>query len=249
MMLAGFAASATCALARGWIRPVDGPVTRAFSVSADRFAAGQHRGVDLAAAPGAPVRAACDGRVSFAGRVPRGGRTVSVRCGSLVATHQHLGSMAVARGQVVTAGAPIGRSGRARQRPHVHLGARVAATGEYRAPARAVRGRAARTACTAAPRAALAARRSRAAAAAAGAGAGCSACARPAPPAGATWLRAGAGRRDRPDAVGGVARARTRGARPAARRRACRRAAPRAHRRRRGRREGRGSRACSLSGR
>jgi len=128
------AASASSAVARDWVRPVDGAVVRAFSVGADRFAPGQHRGVDLGAPPGTPVRAACGGRVSFAGRVPGGGRTVSVRCGSLVATYQHLGGAAVARGQVVMAGGRIGRSGRSRPAPHVHLGARVAATGDYRDP-------------------------------------------------------------------------------------------------------------------
>ncbi len=133
-LVGGLAACATSAVARGWVRPVDGDVLRAFAVGADRYAAGQHRGVDLAAPPGAPVRAACGGRVSFAGRVPGGGRTVSVRCGALVATYQHLGAMAVGRGQVVMPGGPIGRAGRARPSPHVHLGARVAATGEYRDP-------------------------------------------------------------------------------------------------------------------
>lgn len=132
---AGLAATATSALAREWIRPVDGSVVRAFSVGADRYAAGQHRGVDLAAAPRSRVLAACGGRVSFAGRVPGGGRTVSVRCGSLVATYQHLGSVTVARGQVVMAGGRIGRSGHVRPVPHVHLGARVASTGEYLDPA------------------------------------------------------------------------------------------------------------------
>ena len=122
------------ASARGWLRPVDGAVLRPFAVGSDGFAAGQHRGVDLAATPGVRVLAACGGRVSFAGRVPRGGRTVSVRCGSLIATYQHLGSVAVARGQIVMAGGHIGRAGRARPAPHVHLGARVATTGAYRDP-------------------------------------------------------------------------------------------------------------------
>jgi len=134
VLLAALTASAASAVARGWVRPVDGPVARAFAVGPDRFAAGQHRGIDLAVAPGAAVRAACGGRVSFAGRVPGGGRTVSVRCGALIATFQHLGEVAVARGQVVMAGGRIGRSGAARPQPHVHLGARVAATGEYRDP-------------------------------------------------------------------------------------------------------------------
>lgn len=118
-----------------WQRPVPGAVLGTFHLSADRYARGQHRGVDLAAPPGAPVRAACGGRVSFAGRVPGGGRTVSVRCGRLVATYQHLGGVAVRRGQAVVAGTALGaagRSGRPRTgRVHVHLGARVAATGRY----------------------------------------------------------------------------------------------------------------------
>jgi hypothetical protein len=122
------------AMARAWVAPVDGPVLRAFSVGPDRFAAGQHRGVDLAAPPGAHVLAACGGRVGFAGRVPRGGRTVSVRCGPLVATYQHLGGVAVRRGQVVVPGGRIGTAGHARPRPHVHLGARDAATGAYLDP-------------------------------------------------------------------------------------------------------------------
>lgn len=131
---AGLAATATSAAARQWIRPVDGTVVRGFSVGTDRYAAGQHRGVDLAAAPGSRVLAVCGGRVSFAGRVPGGGRTVSLRCGSLIATYQQLGSVIVERGEVVMAGRRIGRSGHARPTPHVHLGARVAATGEYRDP-------------------------------------------------------------------------------------------------------------------
>ena len=130
-LLAGCAACASSAVARGWLRPVDGPLLRAFAVGPDRFAAGQHRGADLGAPAGARVRAACGGRVSFAGRVPGGGRTVSVRCGTLVATYQHLGRVAVRRGQRLLPGALIGTVGRARPSPHVHLGARHAATGAY----------------------------------------------------------------------------------------------------------------------
>ena len=134
------APAASRAAARGWLAPVDGPVLRAFSVGPDRFAAGQHRGVDLGAPPGTRVLAACGGRVAFAGRVPRGGRTVSVRCGPLVATYQHLGDVAVRRGQIVVPGRRIGTAGRARPRPHVHLGARDAATGAYVDPLALLRG-------------------------------------------------------------------------------------------------------------
>jgi murein DD-endopeptidase MepM/ murein hydrolase activator NlpD len=139
IVLVLFLASVASAPAAPWQRPLAGPVARAFSVSADRFARGQHRGVDLAAAPGTRVRAVCAGRVRFAGSVPGGGRTVSVGCGRLAATYQHLGAVQVQRGQLLAAGVTIGTvggSGRPRgTRPHLHLGAREAATGRYVDPA------------------------------------------------------------------------------------------------------------------
>jgi murein DD-endopeptidase MepM/ murein hydrolase activator NlpD len=123
------------ARAAPWQAPVRGPVVRAFALSADRFARGQHRGVDVAAPLGSPVRAACGGRVRFAGRVPGGGRTVSVACGRLFATYQHLDAIAVRRGQVLAPGMTLGRVGRSGRprapQPHVHLGAREAASGRY----------------------------------------------------------------------------------------------------------------------
>ncbi|MEA2663436.1 MAG: hypothetical protein QOI11_380 [Candidatus Eremiobacteraeota bacterium] len=130
--------------ASSWRRPVDGPVLRAFNLGADPYAPGQHRGVDLGAPPGSPVRGACAGRVRFAGRVPGGGRTVSVRCGEIVATYQQLGTIAVRVGQRIAPGAALGFVGRSSdprtRRPHLHLGAREAATGRYVDPLMLLRG-------------------------------------------------------------------------------------------------------------
>ncbi|MDX6689391.1 MAG: hypothetical protein QOG15_848 [Solirubrobacteraceae bacterium] len=121
-----------------WQSPVKGPVVRAFGLSADRFAGGQHRGVDLGAQVGTTVRASCPGRVTFAGTVPGGGRTVSVRCGRLIATYQQLGSIRVSRGELVAPHAGIGAVGPSSdtrtRRPHVHLSARVASSGRYLDP-------------------------------------------------------------------------------------------------------------------
>ncbi len=126
---------APAAHAGSWQRPVEGAPLRSFSLGPNPYAGGQHRGVDLAAAPGAPVRSACAGRVSFAGRVPGGGLTVSVRCGRHVATYQQLGAIAVRRGRAVVPGMPVGAAGRSidarTRRAHVHLGVRVAANGRY----------------------------------------------------------------------------------------------------------------------
>jgi hypothetical protein len=86
------------------------------------FAAAQRRGIDLIAAPGATVRSACGGRVTFAGPVPGGRRFgVTVRCGALVATHLGLGRVAVRRGARVAAGTRLGVVGPAGR---VRLGAR-----------------------------------------------------------------------------------------------------------------------------
>ncbi len=135
LVLVACLSCASAAFAVSWERPLEGPVVRPFALSAERYARGQHRGVDLGAPPGAAVRAACGGRVRFAGAVPGGGRTVSVACGRLVATYQHLARVAVGRGAAVAAGDAIGTVGRSGLPPgqpaHLHLGAREAGSGRY----------------------------------------------------------------------------------------------------------------------
>ena len=76
-VLIAFQAGAPPALA--WTWPADGPVLRPFALGEDPYAGGQHRGVDVAASAGAPVRSPSAGVVSFAGTVPGGGRTVTVQ--------------------------------------------------------------------------------------------------------------------------------------------------------------------------
>ncbi|MGW0190739.1 murein hydrolase activator EnvC family protein [Streptomyces sp. NPDC003362] len=56
------------AVGRTWPLPGRPPVLRAWDPPPSPYARG-HRGVDLAAAPGAPVLAVAAGRVSYAGRV------------------------------------------------------------------------------------------------------------------------------------------------------------------------------------
>jgi murein DD-endopeptidase MepM/ murein hydrolase activator NlpD len=111
--------------APGWRWPLRGPVVGGFRVTPHApFARGQRRGIDVAARPGARVRAACPGRVTFAGPLPRRGLAVSVRCGALVATYLGLNRLAVRAGSRVPRGdvlGSLGASGRLR------LGARRAA--------------------------------------------------------------------------------------------------------------------------
>ena len=130
-LLAGALAWISCvgtAAAGGWRWPVRGPVVEAFRTGPDPFAAGQHRGIDIAAAIRTPVRSACSGTVTFAGFAATAGRTVSVACGPLTASYLHLASIAVRRGERLPAGAllgAVGRSGRPRSPvAHLHFGVR-----------------------------------------------------------------------------------------------------------------------------
>jgi hypothetical protein len=95
-----------------WRRPVGGDVVGSFRHrAATPFAAGQRRGVELAAAPGEPVHAVCTGRVTYAGAVPGFGLGVSIRCGALTATELRVGAVTVRRGMRVAAGSRIAVAG------------------------------------------------------------------------------------------------------------------------------------------
>ncbi len=116
--------------ARAWVWPVDGAVLRGYAVDGDKYAAGQHRGIDIAVGEGASIRAPAAGEVSFAGQVPTYGLTVTIVTGDgYKASLTHLGTLRVRKGAIVAEGDPIadpGPSGDAEHAvPYVHLGIRV----------------------------------------------------------------------------------------------------------------------------
>ena len=96
--------------AAGWLRPVDGAVVAPFDEPVHQYAAG-HRGVDFAAAPGTPVRAANDGIVRFAGAVAGSLHVVVGHAGNLRTSSSFLASVAVHQGQAVRRGDVLGMSG------------------------------------------------------------------------------------------------------------------------------------------
>jgi Peptidase family M23 len=127
-VLIAFQAGAPPALA--WTWPADGPVLRPFTLGDDPYAGGQHRGIDVAAHPDAPVGSPAAGLVSFAGTVPGGGRAVTVQTSDgYSVTLVHLGSIAVDHGKLVAEGEAIGTIGPTgdpeHAEPYVHLGVRV----------------------------------------------------------------------------------------------------------------------------
>jgi hypothetical protein len=106
-----------------WHWPLRGELTGRFRVTpASPYAAGQRRGIDIAAAPGTPVGSACAGTVTYAGRVPRAGLGVTVRCGRLAATHLGLAAVAVRAGSRLAPGMRLGTLG---QEGRLRLGARA----------------------------------------------------------------------------------------------------------------------------
>src|SRR5438105_2613341 len=120
------------ASAQAWSWPVQGKVLRPFAFGGDPYAGGQHRGIDVAGDLGTDVLAPASGSVSFAGTVPKGGKTLSIRTpDGYTVTLQHLGSFLVRKGDVVTervAVATVGTSGEPDwPEPYVYLGIRVTA--------------------------------------------------------------------------------------------------------------------------
>jgi murein DD-endopeptidase MepM/ murein hydrolase activator NlpD len=112
-----------------WTWPLAGEVITPYRNGADPYAGGQHRGVDIAGAVGAPVVAAAAGEVLFAGTAGSSGVTVSIRTGEgLDTSYLHLSSVAVRKGQQVSAGERVGAVGtsgrRSAEAPHLHFGVR-----------------------------------------------------------------------------------------------------------------------------
>ena len=131
-VVAAIASLVVVPVAAGWSWPAEGPLLRPFSLAADEYAAGQHRGIDIGAAAGEPVRAPAAGVVSFVGPVPSGGRALTLQTADGYAvTLLQLGSVTVARGSSIAEGAVVGQVGASEDAvtsaPHVHLGIRVAA--------------------------------------------------------------------------------------------------------------------------
>ena len=132
---AGLMALAVTGSAVAWSWPADGDVLRPYALGGDAYAAGQHRGIDVAGAAGSPVRAPTSGTVSFAGTLPTYGKGVTILTGDGYAvTLVHLGSIGVAKGDTVTEGTSVGTMGSSGDPEHdvpsVHLGVRVEAQAE-----------------------------------------------------------------------------------------------------------------------
>lgn len=107
-----------------WVRPVGGALLRGFEPPAGAWGRG-HRGVDLAADPDAPIRAAGAGVIGWAGRVAGRGVVTVVHDGGLRTTYEPVTAQ-VAVGRRVEAGSILGvlerGTGHCGSRPCLHWG-------------------------------------------------------------------------------------------------------------------------------
>ena len=119
-----------------WSPPVDGPVVRGNEPQRRPFGP-RHLGLDFAAVPGTPVRAAGDGVVAFAGQVGRALSVAVEHAGARRTTYAYLRQVSVLPGARVRRGDLLGISGAAgpSHRPDVvHFGYRVAGVPQDPAP-------------------------------------------------------------------------------------------------------------------
>jgi murein DD-endopeptidase MepM/ murein hydrolase activator NlpD len=107
--------------------PVDGTLSSPFGARDGRNHG--HEGIDVAVAEDTPVRAACDGIVSYAGNGLRGyGNVVIVQhAGGLVTVYAHNRALEVHQGDPVARGQEIARSGQTGHAtaPHLHFEVRL----------------------------------------------------------------------------------------------------------------------------
>ncbi len=103
--------------------PLEGPLTEGFGA---RWYGGPdlHRGVDVSAPVGTPVRPILSGRVRFAGSMRGYGNVIWIdHRGDVMSIYGHLSQIAVQVGQEVSQSTVIGRTGQSGMvtGPHLHL--------------------------------------------------------------------------------------------------------------------------------
>ena len=104
--------------------PVEGPIRSPYGLRMGGVLGDLHRGVDIAAPLGTPVRPLLNGRVRFAGTMSGYGQVVWIdHSDEVLSVYAHLSDIAVEAGQEVAKGTMIGRTGQSGNTsgPHLHL--------------------------------------------------------------------------------------------------------------------------------
>lgn len=137
MLLVAAIAASSAAAAGSWSWPVSGDVITPYKNGSDPYAAGQHRGIDIASPVGSAVHASVGGNVTYAGHLPDGGITATVKSGDgrYLVSYLHMSQVDVKKGDSVSEGQTLGSVGttgkRSATQPHLHLSVRLVSSGEY----------------------------------------------------------------------------------------------------------------------
>lgn len=114
-------------------RPVHGAVSSGFGWRRHPFLKRPsfHKGVDIVADKGTPIRALYEGQVIFAGEAGAGGKSIILRhTGNIYTIYAHCASINVTKGDQVPQGTAIGRVGKTglATAPHLHFAMRRGAS-------------------------------------------------------------------------------------------------------------------------
>ena len=104
--------------------PVEGRLSSPYGMRMRSLGGDLHRGVDIAAPVGTPVRPVLGGRVRFAGTMRGYGRVIWIdHADEVLTVYAHLSEIAVEAGQEVSKATVIGRTGQSGNAagPHLHL--------------------------------------------------------------------------------------------------------------------------------
>lgn len=108
------------------LKPIEGDLSSGYGPRVDPFDGEHsfHKGIDIAAPGGSPIKAAADGKVVFSGSMPGYGNTVILEhAGGYETRYAHNDNNLVRKGEEVDAGqvvASVGDSGRSTG-PHLHF--------------------------------------------------------------------------------------------------------------------------------
>lgn len=102
-------------------------ISQGYGVKNARYVKGYHTGIDIACPNGSPIRAATDGRITYAGWAGAYGNQVKQAVGGAELWYNHMQKLAVTAGQNVSAGTIIGWEGTTGNStgPHLHFEVRV----------------------------------------------------------------------------------------------------------------------------
>lgn len=127
----------------GPVRPVDGKISSLFGLRHDPITGEQrfHKGIDIAAPEGSPVRAAASGTVAFSGWQEGYGNIVTLDHGNGVMTrYAHNSANLVSKGEKVAAGQEVALVGQSGHSTGSHLHFEVLVGGEAVDPSSMARG-------------------------------------------------------------------------------------------------------------